>query len=183
MKIEETLKERQKTHGDFSENAKIAQALKDAVRMSSKFNGMNEGHKEAVDAILCKVARVVVGNPFEPDHWRDIAGYATLGGDCKEECESDACKEEIVICEICDKPNSPYNTDCMPEEKRKYFCVGHNSEEWQALESKKSKEKEADLSFSCKSFGIIVTIPDLSFKYKSAATRNKSCQECYYGIQ
>jgi hypothetical protein len=28
--------------------------------------------------ILMKLARVIAGNPNEPDHWRDIAGYAEL---------------------------------------------------------------------------------------------------------
>ena len=28
--------------------------------------------------ILHKVARIMAGNPKEADHWRDIAGYATL---------------------------------------------------------------------------------------------------------
>jgi hypothetical protein len=25
-----------------------------------------------------KMSRILCGNPNEPDHWRDIAGYATL---------------------------------------------------------------------------------------------------------
>jgi hypothetical protein len=34
--------------------------------------------RESLDMISNKIARIVNGNPSEPDHWIDIAGYATL---------------------------------------------------------------------------------------------------------
>lgn len=36
-------------------------------------------HQESIDMILTKISRIVSGNPSEPDHWDDIAGYAFLG--------------------------------------------------------------------------------------------------------
>lgn len=35
-------------------------------------------HLEALDMICHKIARILAGDPNEPDHWHDIAGYATL---------------------------------------------------------------------------------------------------------
>lgn len=34
--------------------------------------------KEALAMIATKIARIVNGNSDDPDHWRDIAGYAEL---------------------------------------------------------------------------------------------------------
>jgi hypothetical protein len=33
---------------------------------------------ETLDMIAHKIGRIIAGNAAEPDHWRDIAGYAQL---------------------------------------------------------------------------------------------------------
>lgn len=38
---------------------------------------------ESLDLILTKIARILSGDPNEPDHWRDIEGYARIAN--KEE--------------------------------------------------------------------------------------------------
>jgi UDP-N-acetylmuramoylalanine-D-glutamate ligase len=77
MTIQKTLKERQKTHGNFITHALIAQSLKDVMRD----HGVNElapDQVEALEMIAHKIARILNGNPNHHDHWHDIAGYATL---------------------------------------------------------------------------------------------------------
>ena len=78
--IEDTLKERGRTHGDFRNNAEISQALKLVFRDSSNWEsgGLPVYVEEALDAIATKIARILSGNPLEPDHWHDISGYAAL---------------------------------------------------------------------------------------------------------
>lgn len=78
MEIKNILNERGNTHGDFSDNAYIAQELKKVVRTGSIYNAMTAVQMEAIDMILHKIARAVSGNPNHKDHWDDIAGYATL---------------------------------------------------------------------------------------------------------
>lgn len=78
QEITKTLEERGKTHGDFSDNAKISQELKHAIRIGVRFTDLSDIQREALDMICHKISRIVSGNPNEPDHWRDIAGYATL---------------------------------------------------------------------------------------------------------
>jgi hypothetical protein len=34
--------------------------------------------QEALEAISMKMARILSGNSFDPDHWHDVAGYASL---------------------------------------------------------------------------------------------------------
>ena len=78
MDIKETLKERGTTHGDFSENSYIAQSLKRVMLEGVKYQQLSDVQQEALSMIAHKIGRIVSGNPNEPDHWRDLAGYATL---------------------------------------------------------------------------------------------------------
>lgn len=84
---EELLKERGKTHGDFSDNARISQSLKAIVRSNLRQIEGDGPFKltcdkaEAIDMILHKISRICAGNPNERDHWDDIAGYAKLAAD------------------------------------------------------------------------------------------------------
>jgi hypothetical protein len=76
--ITEVLSERQKTHGDFTHHAFISQSLKEVVSNAEGYDKLNNVQKEALDMILHKVARIIAGNPDEPDHWLDIQGYSKL---------------------------------------------------------------------------------------------------------
>jgi hypothetical protein len=77
MSVEETLKERGTRYGDFCRHAQISQDLKDVVdRFAS--DTLHSIHREAIDMILHKLARILNGDPNYADSWHDIAGYATL---------------------------------------------------------------------------------------------------------
>jgi hypothetical protein len=78
MSIQDTLNERAKTHGSFAENAIIMQDLKDRMKFSENWDGLLKYQKEALEMIQHKIGRILSGNPHEPDHWKDISGYATL---------------------------------------------------------------------------------------------------------
>ncbi len=78
MNVEDTLNERRKTHGDFSLNASISQHLKAALEQHAAWGMLEPTQREALHMICHKMSRILAGNPNEPDHWRDIAGYATL---------------------------------------------------------------------------------------------------------
>ncbi len=76
----EILVEREKTHGSFKVNAALFAKLNAAGYQS----GLNEGQRLALIMIYVKISRIISGNPTEPDHWLDIAGYAQLGAEaCK----------------------------------------------------------------------------------------------------
>lgn len=76
--IQATLSERAKTHGCFVENGRITQALKVEMINSVNWNSLIPHQQEALQMIQHKIGRILSGDPNEPDHWRDIAGYATL---------------------------------------------------------------------------------------------------------
>ena len=72
------LKERQKTHGDYANLAFVAQSLKNVLHDAPNYNALSPIQRESVDLICTKLARIVCGNPNEPDHYIDISGYADL---------------------------------------------------------------------------------------------------------
>lgn len=71
------LNEREKTHGDYADVACVAQALKFALAHGPT-EELPDVHRESLDLICTKIARIVCGDHNEPDHWTDIMGYAKL---------------------------------------------------------------------------------------------------------
>ena len=70
------LNAREKTHGDYERVARLSQNLKTLLRAEP--HRLSYQQMEAVEMICVKIARIVCGNPDEPDHYIDIAGYAEL---------------------------------------------------------------------------------------------------------
>lgn len=81
MNIEQTLAERQKTHGAFKTHAVISQKLKTVMHETEMWQHLSDEECEALEMIAHKIARILNGNPKIHDHWHDIAGYATLVAD------------------------------------------------------------------------------------------------------
>jgi hypothetical protein len=76
--IEDTLKERGKSYGEFIDNSTIAQGLKDIVRQGKSWDFMEYDMKEAVHMILSKISRLVTGDCSHLDTWEDLQGYPKL---------------------------------------------------------------------------------------------------------
>jgi len=78
--IEQTLKEREETHGDFSSNAEIAQIIKNVFRGNAKdgWTNMPSEVREGLDMIASKLCRILSGGYNYIDNWHDIQGYAAL---------------------------------------------------------------------------------------------------------
>lgn len=78
MDTTETIQERSKTHGPFPDVCKVAQNLKSEMQDAAGWSALAPHQKEGLEMIQHKIARILNGNANEPDHWHDIAGYATL---------------------------------------------------------------------------------------------------------
>lgn len=76
--IASTLAARGNRYGSFSDNADTAQALKDIARRHPNWEELENYHKESIDMIFHKIARILNGDPMYDDSWVDIAGYAKL---------------------------------------------------------------------------------------------------------
>jgi hypothetical protein len=75
---EELTNERKNVHGDWTQQAACAVALKHVIHQGN-FNGLSSMQREALDMIAVKISRILTGDPDHEDHWDDIAGYAFLG--------------------------------------------------------------------------------------------------------
>ena len=71
--------ERRKTHGDWNEQSALADKLLALYEGSSNWRKMKPHQRQAMIMDAVKNSRILTGNPDEPDHWDDKAGYAKLG--------------------------------------------------------------------------------------------------------
>lgn len=76
--LAKTLKDRQKTHGEFEDHALLSQLLKHDMKEIPDWYSLAPDQKESLEMICHKIARILNGDPNHHDHWHDIAGYATL---------------------------------------------------------------------------------------------------------
>lgn len=72
-----TLKDRSK-YGDYGYMATVAQRVKEAMGARTHLSAVQ---RESLDMMATKIARIVCGDPNDPDHWLDIEGYAKLARD------------------------------------------------------------------------------------------------------
>ena len=77
MSIENTLAERGNRYGDFKDHAKIAQNIKRGM-MCPGLDNLPDMHRQALEVIADKIARILSGDPNYADNWHDIQGYAKL---------------------------------------------------------------------------------------------------------
>lgn len=82
--VAQLLSERGKTHGDYTDHARITQDLKDVLRASPSYSRMYPTERESIDMICHKLGRIAAGDPHFHDHWLDISGYAKLVADLSE---------------------------------------------------------------------------------------------------
>lgn len=76
--IEEVLNKRQATYGSFTKNAEVSQMLKYFMAQGTNYKQMPTAHREALEMIVHKIARIVNGDPNYIDNWVDIIGYSQL---------------------------------------------------------------------------------------------------------
>ena len=79
-----TLAERKAIYGDFTDHARIAEAINQALMSGSGWQKASPAQREALRIIANKLGRIVNGDPNYADSWHDIAGYATLA---EERCK------------------------------------------------------------------------------------------------
>lgn len=133
--IKDVLRERGSVHGEFADNAYLAQKLKDAVRSSARWGSMTAVQREAVDNTLQKIARLCSGDPNYVDHWVDIIGYNTLAKDRLPGPKDVQIRTTGETCSVCGMLLS------TPESKARLLCPQHFT-----VEFKKSLRDDPKLS-------------------------------------
>lgn len=76
--VEETLAERENTHGDYVQQCNLTRGILANMQFSKNWDELYPFQQEALHMIAVKIARLLEGDSEETDHWHDIAGYAAL---------------------------------------------------------------------------------------------------------
>jgi hypothetical protein len=85
--INAVLDERGTRYGEFPDHARISQQLVDVMRMTPGWMRLSYAHREALEMVAHKQARILNGDANYADSWTDIAGYAVLG---ERACRADS---------------------------------------------------------------------------------------------
>jgi len=75
--LESTLTERGARYGAFKNQAGFSQDIKKAMKLEEATK-LTPSMKEALNMIAHKVGRILAGDPYHDDSWKDIAGYSWL---------------------------------------------------------------------------------------------------------
>jgi len=78
MNAQQTIEDRESSHGDYKVQAGFSQQLKNMARKHPGWVSLTDEQRESLDMIFVKISRVLTGSPNVADHWTDMAGYATL---------------------------------------------------------------------------------------------------------
>jgi hypothetical protein len=63
-------------HGGMAAVGTVAQDIKAAMRSSKNWPALSPGHREALDMVAHKIARILSGaDPHDREHWEDLVGY------------------------------------------------------------------------------------------------------------
>jgi len=76
--IKELLSERAKTHGDYTEHARVTQEIMSIIMGGRNWKRLSEVQRESLHMFAHKIGRICEGDPNHQDHWDDISGYAVL---------------------------------------------------------------------------------------------------------
>ena len=76
--INNTLDEREKRYGSFTDFSELCQRLKETMHNNKGWDKLSSTQRESLEMIQHKVARILNGDPDYVDNWHDVAGYATL---------------------------------------------------------------------------------------------------------
>lgn len=76
--VQKTLNQRGENYGKFPNQAKISQAIKEALRAAPKWDSLDDDMKEAFEMVAHKMARTLNGKKTLKDNFRDGVGYLQL---------------------------------------------------------------------------------------------------------
>ena len=76
--LDDLLIERKKVHGDYSTKAEFTYRIFDVLQTEERYRELTADKKLALLMIIIKIGRIIYGDSNHNDHWRDIAGYASL---------------------------------------------------------------------------------------------------------
>ena len=87
-----TTKDRNITHGDPQENLKLFDDLCNLC-FSYKLSNLTKVERASIKYILSKISRLLCGGAPALDNWLDIAAYAAIGAESRDQAHNDCAKD------------------------------------------------------------------------------------------
>ena len=109
--IQDTLKDRARTHGDYRYVSQMSQHLKNTLKSSSFYNDLEFYMVESLEMIQTKEARILAGDARQKEHRRDIAGYAMLVVNELDRAEREYAMERAMASVRVEEPNDQQPTE------------------------------------------------------------------------
>lgn len=78
--VDEIIQQRRTTHGPFSQVARTETLILLAFEDAPNWRKLSDVQRSSMRMMAHKMARILCGDPSYEDHWKDIQGYAKLGG-------------------------------------------------------------------------------------------------------
>lgn len=78
MDVRDVLNQRGTRYGQYLDVSSTSQTLKEYMRERPSYDEMEAYMQESLDMVANKLSRILNGDPYYIDSWRDIAGYAQL---------------------------------------------------------------------------------------------------------
>ena len=85
METEKLIATRHATHGVYRHVCELDQATQKAWRNSQNWEHLTDVQRCSLQMISHKIARILSGDPFFDDHWKDCSTYAELARRSLEE--------------------------------------------------------------------------------------------------
>lgn len=145
--VGQILAERPSKHGEFEENARATWRAMEVWQAERNWPKLSTGQRHAIYMISHKVARILAGDPNEPDHWLDIEGYA--------KCVSDRLASPVHPYELDAYAAAAIGWNCSPEEARSRIA-GMVAEKRRMAESGIASEVDRVLSLASQSRKVIL---------------------------
>lgn len=77
-KINGVVSERDSRHGGFDKVSRVSQDLKRVMVSSPNWCHLSDVHKEGLEMVVHKIARVLCGDENYEDNYVDISGYSSV---------------------------------------------------------------------------------------------------------
>lgn len=80
MNLDDLLRDKIQTNGNFNDVSELAQGFKFALRRGKNWERLTPAAKEALELIQSRIAMILTGDAISADHWNKLAMYARLMG-------------------------------------------------------------------------------------------------------
>ena len=78
MTVDQTLQDRNGTHGDYKEQAAMGEAIREVMMQGKNWGALTTSQRDCLIMVSVKISRILTGDQNHVDSWHDMQGYPRL---------------------------------------------------------------------------------------------------------